>query len=323
MLEFFAKKIGIVLVAGIFPLLAIAQKDLVIGGKPGDWYVSYLTEGNESLQQVSNRFGLSVSKLQSYNHTNINITAPFPKGTEVRIPVTRDNLLQEKVNGAEPVVHRIKNGDNLFRLSQQYYKVPVARLRNWNNLKKDIIKNGQLLVIGYMVNAGQQAMNDGGRSVNVQEKPVVNETPVVSKSVAENTAVTHNPVAPPPGKHATFSEADKPAHEPEAGEEGYFAQGYMISSAHSQPRFKAGDAAVFKTISGWTDKKYYVLTNAVPPKTLVRITSSNHKSICAMVLGALPDTKGDKGLLLRISNSAASVLGIRDEVFTVSMAYYE
>ncbi|HVZ25794.1 MAG TPA: LysM peptidoglycan-binding domain-containing protein [Sediminibacterium sp.] len=317
MLVSFAKKIGTVLIAGLFPLFALAQKELVIGGKPGDWYVRYLTESNESLQQVSNRFGLSVSKLQSYNHTNINTNAAFPNGTEVRIPVTRDNLLQEKVNGAEAVVHRVKNGDNLFRVSQQYYKVPIAKLRNWNSLKKDIVKNGQLLIIGYMVNAAEQANSN-------HDKPaIMQESPVADKPVAEKTAVAHPPVAPLPGKLATFSEAGKLAHETEPADEGYFAQDYMSASAHSQPRFKAGDAAIFKTISGWSDKKYYVLTNAVPPKTIVRITAPNHRSICAMVLGALPDTKGDKGLLLRISNSAASVLGLSDEVFTVSMAYYE
>lgn len=317
MLELFAKKFGTVLFAGLFPLFTLAQKDLVISGKPGDWYVRYLTDGSESLQQVSNRFGMSVSKLQSYNHTNINTSAPFPNGTEVRIPVTRDNLLQEKVSGAEAVVHRIKNGDNLFRLSQQYYKVPITKLRSWNSLKKDIVKNGQLLIIGYLVNAPQQITNPGTKPAMVQE------TPIISKPVAENTAVAHSPIAPAPGKHASFSEADKPAHETETVDEGYFAQGYMVSSGHSQPRFKSGEAAIFKTISGWADRKYYVLTNVVPPKTLVRITASNHRSICAMVLGSLPDTKGDKNLLLRLSNSAASVLDMHDEVFTVSMAYYE
>jgi len=56
---------------------------------------------------------------------------------------------------------------------------------------------------------------------------------------------------------------------------------------------------------------------------VVRITGTTNKSICAMVLGPLQETKGAAGLLLRISNSAISALGITDAKFTVTVTYFE
>jgi hypothetical protein len=63
--------------------------------------------------------------------------------------------------------------------------------------------------------------------------------------------------------------------------------------------------------------------NDVAPKTIVRITGANKKTVCAMVLGPLQETKGASGLLLRVSNSAASALGLTEQVFPVTITYYE
>jgi hypothetical protein len=102
---------------------------------------------------------------------------------------------------------------------------------------------------------------------------------------------------------------------------------FMPSIFRQQSKqFHSGDAATFKTISGWTDRKYYVLINDVAPETIVRITAPNNKSICAKVLGPLQETKGANGLLLRMSNSAAStlgMLGITDPKFTVTVTFFE
>ncbi|MDE3253029.1 MAG: hypothetical protein KGO92_09485, partial [Bacteroidota bacterium] len=110
---------------------------------------------------------------------------------------------------------------------------------------------------------------------------------------------------------------------PREGDEGYFAAGYANGIANKSLNEMKGEAATFKSVSGWTDRKFYVLMNDVKPKTLVRITAANHKSICAMVLGPLQETRGGAGLLLRISNSAASFLGISDEKFPITITFFE
>ena len=65
------------------------------------------------------------------------------------------------------------------------------------------------------------------------------------------------------------------------------------------------------------------LMNDVPVGSVVRITGVSNKSVCAKVLGPLQEAKGAPGLLVRISNSAAAVLGINDTKFPITVTYFE
>jgi LysM repeat protein len=109
---------------------------------------------------------------------------------------------------------------------------------------------------------------------------------------------------------------------PETSVEGVFAQSFPNNSEKSLTN-KTGDAATFKSSSGWQDKKYYALMNDVNPGTIVKISSGDNKVIFAKVLGSLPDVKEDRGLLLRMSNAAASYLGISDPKFPVQVTFYQ
>ena len=111
------------------------------------------------------------------------------------------------------------------------------------------------------------------------------------------------------------------APQPETSYEGVFSELYPEESDKSLLN-KTGDAATFKTTSGWQDKKYYVLMNNVPPGTILKITSADNKVVFAKVLGSMPEMKENKGLLLRISNAAASYLGIVDSKFPVQVSFY-
>lgn len=329
-------------------LTVAAQEKLVIMGKPTDMYVVHAASGAENLQGISNGFGLSVTKLSTYNKVNINPTAVLAKGTEIKVPLTKNNLLQQTNDNSAPVYHKIKKGENLYRLSQAYNKVPLASIREWNHMKKDLVKDGQLVIIGYMVNAKPVAVVAEKKSELKKEAPALNNKVVIEdsgrrffpdkiipnapSSISKDQAVNVKPVLP-----KTKVVEDKPAvigakkkeeitsieYSPREGDEGYFASGYAEHTKEQTQQFHSGDAAIFKTISGWTDRKFYVLMNDIAPKTIIRITGPGNKSICAMVLGPLQETKGGNGLLLRLSNSAASALGLTDPKFTVTVTYFE
>lgn len=343
------------LLACICTLIVTAQDKLVVMGKAPDYYVVHATSGNESLQNISNQFGLSVAKLSSYNRININPNTPFAKGTQIKIPITKDNLLQHPSEYSAPIIHIVGKGDNLFRLSTAYYKVPLVSLREWNRLTTDAVNNGQEIIIGYMVNAN--TVITGNKKIEApKDIPAILQNPVASPlTMAEDPAKKYTdkkqPPAPSPvksdGPAATLtpevlttsntSVAEKKPTKiekqtvasvpteyiPKEGDEGFFASGYLEHEAAQTQQFRSGDAAIFKTISGWTDRKFYVLMNDVAPKTVIRITGTSNKSICAMVLGPLQETKGASGLLLRLSNSAAAALGLIDPKFTVTITYFE
>ncbi len=334
------------LLACFFTISVSAQEKLFIRGTTLDMYVVYPSNGAESLQSISNGFGLSVTKLSYYNNTNINPTAVLAKGTEVKIPFTKDNLLKQPSENSGPLYHVIRKGDNLYHLSQVYNKVPIASLREWNHLKNDIVKDGQQLIVGYMVNAKTAIEKPAEKKPDTKKEVVViNNVPAPEKKSPEKKEtpvvipVQKEPVVTAPAtvvkekdtktietkKMVTESKKEEipTEYSPKEGDEGFFAAGYADHTKEQTQQFHSGDAATFKTISGWTDRKFYVLMNDVAPRTVVRITGTTNKSICAMVLGPLQETKGAAGLLLRLSNSAASALGIIDPKFTVTVTYYE
>jgi len=325
------------LVACLFTLTATAQEKLVLMGKSPDLYVVHTVNGQESMQDISNQFGQSVTKLSTYN--KLNFVGALPKATQVKIPLTQYNLIHVKGDeNSAPVYHIIQQEDNLYGLSKAH-KVSLATLREWNNLTTDIVKNGQAVLIGYMVNARvtpQKKIPDALAGNNNSVKSIVSiekipakkepvsplsktaELVVEKKSIVQESSKTvKQPVAAPEKKEESSVYIAK------EGDEGYFAQPYTQHAKNLSQQFHSGDAATFKTISGWSDRKYYVLINDISPETIVRITAPNNKSLCAKVLGPLQETKGSSGLLLRMSNSAASALGITDTRFTVTVTHFE
>lgn len=101
--------------------------------------------------------------------------------------------------------------------------------------------------------------------------------------------------------------------------EGYYATGFSSQLKGASLQTIEGTAATFKSVSGWSDKKFYVLTNQMPIGTIVRITTPDAKSICAKVINILPDEGSE--IQYRISDSAAANLGISNKTFKVSITY--
>jgi len=101
--------------------------------------------------------------------------------------------------------------------------------------------------------------------------------------------------------------------------EGYFAS--LFSSQKKAATFQTlnGTAAVFKSMSGWQDNKFYILTNELPVGTIVRITTADFKSICAKVINALPEM--GNAIQYRLNDAAAAILGVTNKTFQVSVTY--
>ncbi|MCX6211541.1 MAG: hypothetical protein NT104_03140 [Bacteroidetes bacterium] len=102
-------------------------------------------------------------------------------------------------------------------------------------------------------------------------------------------------------------------------EEGYFAGLFSKQKKIASFETLEGTASVFKSVSGWEDKKFYILTNQLPIGTIVRITTADFKSICAKVISSLPDVSNS--IQYRLSDAAAAILGITNKTFKISVTY--
>lgn len=295
-----------------------AQQKLLLKGKPNAMYIEHKVGEKESLSSIGRIYGITASQLSRFNGRSP--SSVLSKGSTLKIPLSVNDISQKT---GTPVYHTVVKGDNLFKISQHYNKVPVNQLKTWNKLGAAGVKNGQELVVGYIKTNSDQPSPISTQKEAVTEKAVES---IVTTDAATKSQVSEQVKTVPvkekesvPVFHNDLDEKNNAT----LSDEGFFASLYDRDDLTLVQQYRSGDAATFKTISGWTDRKYYVLINDIKPGTIVRITGSNNKSICARVLSQLPVTKGDEGLLLRMNNAAASALGIKDEKFTVTLTFFE
>ncbi|MDP1841886.1 MAG: LysM peptidoglycan-binding domain-containing protein [Sediminibacterium sp.] len=340
-------------------------------GKSDDFYVIHKVAEKESLSSIGRIYGYTPKQLAQYN--GINPNGVLPMGATVKIQMNAQNLSQRAENELSiPVYHMAAKGDNLFKLSQQYNKVPVAVLRNWNDLKTDIVKDGQAIIIGYVngnkplapvrIFANDSLLQSIAPLPVAESKPAFQgQAPLKNPNVMDAAVdgprellkgtmipLTDNElillaqaqekikkdagpfqVSKPVSSQAAPLEEQRVSDDdiiytPKLNDEGYFSAFYASAEKTTAPITKIGDAATFKSLSGLSDRKYYVLMNNILPGTIVRITASDKKSICARVLGELPEIKGAENVLLRMSNAAAAALGMQNQTqFSISLTYYQ
>lgn len=302
----------------LYGFAALGQQKLMIKGKGNARYIEHKIGEKESLSSLGRAYGISASQLAKFNGKSP--SSQLSKGGMIKIPIKLQDI-QLNAQGT-PVYHVVGKGENLFKIGQLYNKATVAQLRKINKLSVSTVKNGQEIIVGYLKT-----------NIDPQPAPIVKTaTPeaVVAEKKQEQTQGYHQDkeaqVEVEKKTAPTVVEVKKEAtivNQLQAPDEGFFTSLYVKPDSLSTQKSVSGEASTFKTISGWTDRKYYILINDVAPGTIVRITASNNKSICARVLGSLPVTKGAENLLLRMSNSAASVLDMKDAQFTVTLTFFE
>lgn len=284
-----------------------AQTKVVVEGTYPNIFIKHKIFAGETLYSISKLYNLTVEQVAKIN--GINETAILAIGKVMKIPVESKNFTQDgqsaETETLVPLHHLVKKSDNLFRISQTYGKLRLDFLKEWNDMNSDIIQDGQKLVIGHLkvdkkryaeiisrTTAADNEQEESGYVISPEKKGTNNTEPIT------------------PTKPVTNGDDD----------EGFFTQQFTTKGKVTN---KNGESATFKTTSGWTDRKYYVLMNNVTPGTIVRLTANNGRSACAKVLGALPEMKENRNLLLRISNATSSLLKITDSKFVLSVTYYD
>lgn len=337
-----------------------AQDRLVIAGSIGNYYVMHIVQEKESLSSIGRIYGYSAKQLAQFN--SLNSIAILPISTKLKVPLTADNFsMQTETTNSIALYHIAQKGDNLFRLSQQYYKVPLASLRTWNDLTTDIVKDGQAIIVGFFAGSRMNSskmneqetgnisvaasMNnnkpfstdkpplknpnvmdaavDGARTLQGVMKPLTDNELLLFGAAQASIKQSSNSlfVAPTPNEY-TLDDFDL-NYTPNPGDEGYFALFYDQSTKSGEKISKSGDVGIFQSSSGFSDHKYYVLINNTLPGTIVKITTPNKKIIYARVLGSIPEKNQLTNTFMYMSNAAALALGMTKSSAFVSFNYYQ
>ncbi|RYY56988.1 MAG: LysM peptidoglycan-binding domain-containing protein [Chitinophagaceae bacterium] len=154
---------------------------------------------------------------------------------------------------------------------------------------------------------------DPVKTETVQPDPVKTET--VKSIPAETKPETRTePVSQPSGTEDVKLSSENGFFKT------FFDQQVKVSPLSKNNTVTSG---IFKTSSGWQDSKYYLLMDGIATGTIVRVINpDNNKAIYAKVLGEMNGIRQNQGLGIRISNAAASALGIREEEkFVVRVNY--
>ena len=333
------------------PVFAFAQnKALVIEGVSPDLYINHTVAPKENYYSIGRIYNISPKEVAPYN--KLVLESGLSLGQALKIPLTAVNFVQSGAAAADevliPVYHTVAGKEGLYRISTNYNKLPLETLKKWNNLKSDAVANGTHLIVGYLKVkkelsplASMAKTKPADDVVKVVEAPVktvaVKETskpdvsneplPVVKNPVKENPVavekVKKEPVAPVVAKEAEpVKKVTPPAISGKSFNGGVFKSDYENQVRNKDIAGETGEAAIFKSTSGWEDGKYYCLHNSSSPGTIIKITSSTTgKSIYAKVLDVMPDIKQNTGLLVRLSNAAAQELGAGDAKFICSVSY--
>lgn len=289
------------LIASLFlvPFAGRAQSKLLVLGKCPECYVQYRLKPGETLESISALAGMPITQLKAYNKiSSVDLTAT---PSSIRIPLNASNLITEKTS--LPVFHVVDKGDNLYRLNLQYFNPGIPRIKEWNQLKSETLKDGDIVVVGYLSGNDLPANPPSAAAL----PSMVASTPVAAAPAAVEAAPVKQVVAIPQVSAA----------------EGYYAAQFSAALPDQQLLEISGSGGLFKSITGWGDKRYYVLMNEVVPGSIVRVTVDQVKYICARVLGPIPDNKPNKGLLVRLSNAAAAALGVSEMMFTATVNYFQ
>jgi hypothetical protein len=244
-----------------------------------------------------------------------------------------------------PVYYLTTSTQTVQQISNRFNKISVATLNKWNGVPKTGIVRGMQILIGFLrAKPDQLAYFEEPVPLDVAmvEKPVLPKVvPIrVEKKIDSTTVVAKvekpktepkteiekkNPPKTEP-KTELNTEAEKkdpPKADPKPKAEKMVYKGFFKTTYKpTKPVEKklTGDASIFLSKTGWNDGKYYVLMPKVKPGSIVKVTSAN-TTIYAKVLGDMPVMTENKDILLRLSNSAATELGVTDGKFPVVVTY--
>ncbi len=323
----------------LFPFIAAAQNKLLLAeGVSPSLYITHKVAPKENYYSIGRIYNVSPKDIAPFN--KLQLEKGLSLGQTIKIPLNSSNFFQSG-NAADdetfvPVYYRVKDKEGLYRVAKNHHDVPLETLKQWNGITSDAVKNGMQLVVGYLKVKKEQsvlAKNGIGTSISAtaivatEEKkttvPEVAAPPVVNKATKE--AETKPVVAEKP---TTKPEKIIPAAEPKKiirdNNNNYadFKALYESQVKNAELTETTGDAGVFKSTSGWSDKKYYCLYSSASPGTIIKITNpANGNIVYAKVLDTIPDIKKNEGLLLVISNAAADALGAAEGNFNCSIKY--
>lgn len=278
----------------------------------GTNYTTHTIVKGETLTMLAKKYHSTVGDIMRLN--SMNAKSQLKIGEKIKIPASPSaqkttvskNTAKTKTikNDSEVTTHYVLQNETLYSIGKQF-GVTVEQLKEWNNLTDDNLHFGQQLAVS----------SDGAILLAAKKNEKLSITTNTSGNAtgANVTAQNSNPVITTKAVNTSVTRD---------GRDSYFAK-YFSVDGNKNLKSLTGYATVFKTTSGWEDKKYYILMNDIPSGTIVKVSSPNGNSIYAKVLWSLDDVPLNHGLNFRINDAAASALALNEPTFSLMVQYFQ
>jgi hypothetical protein len=309
----------------VFQLFASAQTTHLLvslddNNKP---YLIHTVGTKENFYSIGRTYNISPRIFAPYN--GLELSSGLSIGQTINIPLVETNFWQTGVRkGKEymvPVHHQVKAKENINTLSK-LYKIDKEGLVSWNNLSDEKISAGDKIIIGFLLVdkdlSPLAAQGMGPRSEPKMPSAISNPQP-------NKTEPQPKPAEPKIEKKSKPIADPKPA---EVSLTSYSGSGYFKEEFNEQTNngrkvqtntFKGGS---FKSTSGWTDGKFYILIDGIEKGTIVQLINSvNNKKVYAKVLASIAETKPGASESFLISNATAGQLDLQNANFELEISW--
>ena len=304
----------------ILALPVLAQKaDLYLKKSGKEFFLEHKVVAKESFFSVGRLYNVHPRHLATYNKLDYNKGLFLDK--TIRIPLSDTNFSQQAIKGT-PLFYKVTDKDDWASISRSF-NVSVVKLKSWND---GSLKKGQKLIVGLLLSPEFTAKTFTGR----EEKAVAKEEEKKDKEAVKEEKKELVAEEKKADEKKTEKEFEvKTVVEEKKPVDNNYQPGYFFASFDQQvkiepvKREETLTCGIFKTSSGWQDAKYYLLMDGVNPGTIVKLVNpANNRTIYAKVLGEMSGIRLNDGFNIRISNAAASALGLADEDKFILKVHY-
>ncbi|PJA97544.1 MAG: hypothetical protein CO129_00650 [Ignavibacteriales bacterium CG_4_9_14_3_um_filter_34_10] len=109
-------------------------------------FKKYKVRKGDTFSGIAEKFGVSISQLKSWNKISGN---NLLAGKVLKIGSAEEDKVADEETIAN--LYKVKKSDTLGKIALQF-NVSIVQLKNWNNLKSDVVKVGQVLSINGSAN---------------------------------------------------------------------------------------------------------------------------------------------------------------------------
>ncbi|HMO32035.1 MAG TPA: LysM peptidoglycan-binding domain-containing protein [Lacibacter sp.] len=291
-------------------------------------YLNHAVGPQENFYSIGRIYNISPRVFAPYN--KLELTSGLSIGQVLRIPLQETNFWQSGTRKDNevvvPVYHTVRSGETMAAVAR-LFQTDAASLRSWNNLSGEPAA-GKKLIIGFLkVDKTLSSLAAQGMQVR-QDPPMARQEPVNETKQEPVKETRQEPVKETPPKDQPKPEPKKEPVVPTTTTASYSGNGFFRDEFNRQTnngryvQSNATEGASFKSTSGWSDGKYYILVDGAEKGTIVLVKNpANGKSVYAKVLASVQETRPGSKEAFLLSSAAVAQLGISADRFAAELVW--